>query len=43
MFERSLARGRRNATFAGTGPQLVMLPWFQRSTQVRRVWDADVA
>src|SRR6266498_3370646 len=35
--ERSLATGRRKATFARPGPQPTMLPWFQRSTQVRTV------
>ena len=34
--ERSLATGRRNATFAGAGPQVAIWLWFHRSTQVRR-------
>src|SRR5439155_21008264 len=34
----SLAFGRRKATFAGPGPQPTMLPWFQRSTHVRKAW-----
>ena len=36
--ECSLAFGRRKATFAGPGPQPTMLPWFQRSTHVRKAW-----
>ena len=39
--ECSFALGRRKATFAGAGPQLSMFAWFQRSTQVRRVWARD--
>src|SRR2546423_7246630 len=35
IVERSLAFGRRKATFAGPGPQPTMLPWFQRSMHVR--------
>src|SRR5919199_553126 len=35
---RSLATGRRKATFAGAGPQPSMFPWFQRSTHIRRTW-----
>jgi len=39
---RSLATGRRKATFTGAGPQPSMFAWFQRSTHIRRPWAADV-
>src|SRR2546423_5650308 len=39
---RSLATGRRKATFTGAGPQPSMFAWFQRSTHRRGTWAEDV-